>query len=152
MKNIFLKNPGKLIAEPVRYKLYINQTSSGTTLFKSDLDMKRVGMTSDFLAIRMKSDTLKLLDYKLMDYIFFRLEPGKDKLTLNPTIIERYIPKSRSSISASIRRLVKADYIAPIKGKGLGRCKYYIDPYKFFVGNRVKYLEAESSKFVIQAM
>ena len=139
MSNFFLPNPGTVTTSVAKYRVIETYDQNGVLIeFKNDLEFIKIGHSNYYLKSRMASCNLKTIDYKLLDYIEYQLKKDKDLVTLNPTIIKRYIDRQHSAISGSIKRLIQEDYIAKVTG----RCQYQINPLLFFKGDRIKYLEA----------
>jgi hypothetical protein len=149
MSNFSLPQSGTVFAPVAKFLPKISyDINKNPLVYKVDLDLKKVGLSSDFLKNLMSNDALKDIDIRLVIYIFLKLEKDADVVTLNPTIIARYVKWRRSSISASLNRLCSAKYIMPLTGKGSGRCNYQVNVLSFFCGNRIEFLEQINPKLI----
>ena len=138
--NVFIAKTGVITAPIAKFRKFDSYDKNrNKNEVKVDIDFEKVTFSEDFFIDRMKSKDLKLIDFKVLDYILRSIEKNSDTVVLNPKIIVRYIPRGSSTISDSIKRLIKLEYINIVQGK---RCKYQINPTKFFKGNRIDYLES----------
>ena len=152
MSNVFLPKPGSITTYVAKYKRYQNYNSKGylTSDSKVDVDHIKVSFSDEYLKDRMSNKILKEIDFRLLDFIVCNLDKNTDIVTLNPTIIVKHIPRQKSSISESIKRLITAKYIAKLTGPKIGRCKYEINPKFYFKGNRIEYLEKIDPSYIVQ--
>ncbi len=149
MPNFSLQQTGTTINPVAGYQLITNYDKKGNEIYyKNDIDLNKIGISNILLKSLMKNNTLKLIDLKVLSYIFYKLEKGSDIVILNPTIMIKHIDRKRSAISDSLKRLCQEKYINPKKGKGKGRCNYEINLLLFFSGDRIDFLENIDSKLI----
>lgn len=149
MSNFSLPDNSKLFLPIAKYKLITSYDSKGTKFeYKNDLGLYKIGLSDSFLENLMSNDNLKTVDLRVVSYILHSIVKDSDIVTLNPTIIMRYINKNRSTISASIKRLCQEQYIMATTGRGSGRCTYEINLNYFFRGNRIDLLETIDTKLI----
>ncbi len=149
MSNYSLPKSGTVFMPVARFQPIISYDFNGNpSVYKNDVDFKKVGLSDDFLKNLMSNISLTDIDIRIMLYIMHNLQRDSDEVVLNPTIIKRYINWGHSSISASLIRLCNAGYIMPITGRGSGRCKYQVNVLNMFYGNRIEFLENIDPKLI----
>lgn len=154
MSNYFLPSLGTIFNPIAKYKVFTSYDPFGNPKdFKHDLDLKKIGFSDKFLIDAMMNKSLKLIDYRIMAYVFHNMTKGCDEVCLNPKIIGRYIKKGRSTVSDSINRLCSLGILYAVKGKGVGRkYKYQINVNYFFHGDRINFLESIDNKYVTRVL
>ncbi len=148
MSNFSLPQSGTVFAPVAKFLPKISyDININPLVYKVDLDLKKVGLSDTFLKDLM-SGTLKHIDMQVLIHIIYKLKKDSDVVTLNPTIMERYINKKRSAISSSLKRLSAAGYVMRLTGRGSGRCNYQVNVLSFFCGNRIGFLEKIDTKLI----